>query len=68
MVANVVDAHPAGDHTLFIGEVLHFEHRDGEPLIFHSGTYRRLIGSAVDPTRTDEWSGDLHTWRLGAHG
>jgi flavin reductase len=68
VVADVVDAHPAGDHTLFIGEVLHFEHHDGEPLIFHSGTYRRLIGSAVDPTRTEEWSGDLHTWRLGTPG
>jgi flavin reductase (DIM6/NTAB) family NADH-FMN oxidoreductase RutF len=68
VVADVVDAHPAGDHTLFIGEVLHFEHHDGEPLIFHSGTYRRLIGSTVDPTRTEEWSGDLHTWRLGTPG
>ena len=68
VVADVVDAHPAGDHTLFIGEVLHFQHREGEPLIFHSGTYRRLIGSPVDPTRTEEWSGDLHTWRLGTPG
>jgi flavin reductase len=65
VVASVVDAHPAGDHTLFIGEVLDFEHRAGEPLIFHSGTYRRLIASSVDPTRTEEWAGDLHTWRLG---
>jgi flavin reductase (DIM6/NTAB) family NADH-FMN oxidoreductase RutF len=54
VVADVVDAHPAGDHTLFIGEVRHFAHRAGEPLIFHSGTYRRLIASPVDPTRTDE--------------
>ena len=65
VVASVVDAHPAGDHTLFIGEVRDFEHRAGEPLIFHSGTYRRLIASPLDPTRTEEWSGDLHTWRLG---
>jgi flavin reductase (DIM6/NTAB) family NADH-FMN oxidoreductase RutF len=66
VVASVVDAHPAGDHTLFIGEVLDFEHRAGEPLIFHSGAYRRLIASPLDPTRTEEWAGDLHTWRLGA--
>ena len=39
----VVDAHPAGDHTLFIGEVQHFEHLGGDPLIFHSGAYRRLV-------------------------
>jgi flavin reductase len=68
VVASVVDAHPAGDHTLFIGEVLDFEHRTGEPLIFHSGTYRRLIASPLDPTRTEEWAGDLHTWRLEDNG
>ena len=64
VVANVVDAHPAGDHTLFIGEVIHFTHAAGDPLIFHSGTYRRLLSSPVDPTRSEEWQGDLHSWRL----
>jgi flavin reductase (DIM6/NTAB) family NADH-FMN oxidoreductase RutF len=64
VIADVVDAHPAGDHTLFIGEVSHFEHSPGEPLIFHSGAYRRLVDSSVDPTRTEEWAGDLHTWVL----
>lgn len=68
VVAAVVDAHPAGDHTLFIGEVLDFTHRSGEPLIFHSGAYRRLITSRIDPTRTEEWVGDLHAWRLGPGG
>jgi flavin reductase len=65
VVADVVDAHTSGDHTLFIGEVIHFNHQAGEPLIFHSGTYRRLVSSPVDPTRTEEWAGDLHAWRLG---
>jgi flavin reductase (DIM6/NTAB) family NADH-FMN oxidoreductase RutF len=64
VVARVVDAHTAGDHTLFIGEVEYFSHHTGEPLIFHSGTYRRLIDSSVDPTRSGEWSGELHTWGL----
>jgi len=64
VVARVVDAHPAGDHTLFIGEVLHFGHRPGEPLIFHSGAYRGLMASSVDPTKSDEWTGELHTWAL----
>jgi flavin reductase (DIM6/NTAB) family NADH-FMN oxidoreductase RutF len=67
VVARVVDAHGAGDHTLFIGEVLHFEQHAGEPLIFHSGAYRRLLDSGVDPTRTEEWTGDLHTWGLRLH-
>jgi flavin reductase len=64
VVANVVDAHSAGDHTLFIGEVVHFAHHSGDPLIFHSGTYRRLVTSPADPTRSEEWDGDLHSWRL----
>ena len=64
VVAQVVDAHPAGDHTLFIGEVIHFEHSAGPPLIFHSGTYRRLLTSPVDPTRSHNWDGDLNSWHL----
>ncbi|MEX1140947.1 MAG: flavin reductase family protein [Thermoleophilaceae bacterium] len=38
----VVDAHPAGDHTLFIARVSHLEYRDGQPLVFYSGRYRNL--------------------------
>ena len=30
----------AGDHVIVIGEVEHFETFDGEPLVFHSGSYR----------------------------
>jgi flavin reductase (DIM6/NTAB) family NADH-FMN oxidoreductase RutF len=41
-VARVVDVHPAGDHTLYIGEVEHFEFSDRRPLLFHAGKYRRL--------------------------
>lgn len=43
IAAEVVDRHPAGDHTLFIGEVSHLEQRDGQPLIFHGGAYRALV-------------------------
>jgi flavin reductase (DIM6/NTAB) family NADH-FMN oxidoreductase RutF len=43
-VAQVVDAHPAGDHTLYIGRVEHFEASDGRPLLFHSGQYQQLRG------------------------
>jgi flavin reductase (DIM6/NTAB) family NADH-FMN oxidoreductase RutF len=41
-VARVVDIHPAGDHTLYIGEVEHFEFRDDRPLLFHAGKYQQL--------------------------
>jgi flavin reductase (DIM6/NTAB) family NADH-FMN oxidoreductase RutF len=36
-------AHEAGDHLIFIGEVLELEVKDGhEPLLFHGGGYRLL--------------------------
>lgn len=37
--------HDAGDHRIFIGEVLELEVREdpGPPLVFHSGGYRELL-------------------------
>jgi flavin reductase (DIM6/NTAB) family NADH-FMN oxidoreductase RutF len=45
-VVHVIDAHPAGDHTLYIGRVEHFEFREGRPLVFHSGRYHK-VGQAI---------------------
>ncbi len=42
IVATVVDAHPAGDHTLYIGQVEYLEYDDRNPLLFFSGKYREL--------------------------
>jgi flavin reductase (DIM6/NTAB) family NADH-FMN oxidoreductase RutF len=41
-VVRVIDAHPAGDHTLHIGEVEYFESREERPLLFYAGGYRHL--------------------------
>ena len=41
-VVQVTDAHPAGDHTLYIGRVEHFECSDDKPLLFCGGKYQRL--------------------------
>ena len=41
-IARVVDVHPAGDHTLYVGHVEHFETRDARPLLFHAGSYCKL--------------------------
>ena len=38
----VVAEYPAGDHTIFVGEVDSMDCREGEPLLFHRGQYRRL--------------------------
>jgi flavin reductase (DIM6/NTAB) family NADH-FMN oxidoreductase RutF len=42
LVCRVVDIHPAGDHVLWIGEVEHLHHRDGEPLLFYTGRFGTL--------------------------
>ena len=34
--------HPGGDHQIIVGEVMHFESMDADPLIFYSGGYRAL--------------------------
>lgn len=39
-------SHEAGDHVIFIGEVLAVGHDERvEPLLFHRGDYRRLAGA-----------------------
>ena len=34
--------HPAGDHTVYVGEVQRIEVRPGRPLLFHASGYRKL--------------------------
>jgi flavin reductase (DIM6/NTAB) family NADH-FMN oxidoreductase RutF len=57
-VVHVIDAHPAGDHTLYIGRVEHFEATDGPPLLFHAGKYQQLRSEKTKPTAypQDEFS------------
>jgi len=38
----VVAAHLAGDHTIFIGEVAEAEIHEGKPLLYFGGEYRHL--------------------------
>ncbi len=38
----VADIHTAGDHVLWIGEVEHLSHGDGQPLLFYAGRFSTL--------------------------
>jgi flavin reductase (DIM6/NTAB) family NADH-FMN oxidoreductase RutF len=38
----VVAAHAAGDHTIYVGEIVALSTRPGRPLLYHQGRYRRL--------------------------
>jgi flavin reductase (DIM6/NTAB) family NADH-FMN oxidoreductase RutF len=42
-------AHTAGDHTIFVGEVLRLEATPGRPLLYHESGYHRLQASDPAP-------------------
>lgn len=44
-----------GDHLLYVGEVRHFDHREGEPLVFHGGAFRDLR----DQPGGNAWAGSF---------
>jgi 3-hydroxy-9,10-secoandrosta-1,3,5(10)-triene-9,17-dione monooxygenase reductase component len=37
-------AFDCGDHIIYVGEVLEFDHRVSEPLLYHAGQYARKAG------------------------
>jgi flavin reductase (DIM6/NTAB) family NADH-FMN oxidoreductase RutF len=47
----VVAAHPAGDHTIYVGEIVAMSTRTGRPLLYHQGRYRRLGPGEGPPER-----------------
>lgn len=51
VVCSLEAAHPAGDHTLFVGRVNHLWYDNGNPLVFYTGSYRDL--RLID--REDVW-------------
>jgi 3-hydroxy-9,10-secoandrosta-1,3,5(10)-triene-9,17-dione monooxygenase reductase component len=46
---SVAAVHSAGDHTIVVAEVIACGSRTGTPLVFHRGTYTRVLESAAEP-------------------
>ena len=42
LACNVVEEHVSGDHTIFVAEVESLDLKEGEPLLYHRGSYLRL--------------------------
>jgi flavin reductase (DIM6/NTAB) family NADH-FMN oxidoreductase RutF len=38
----ITEVLPGGDHDIFIGEILAGDHKDGLPLLFYAGKYRKI--------------------------
>jgi flavin reductase (DIM6/NTAB) family NADH-FMN oxidoreductase RutF len=53
-VVEVIDIHPAGDHTLYVARVEHFEGGEGKPLLFHAGRYGQIREEKGKPTQWPE--------------
>jgi flavin reductase (DIM6/NTAB) family NADH-FMN oxidoreductase RutF len=45
----VIATHTAGDHAVYVGEVVAVETRPGRPLVYHDRAYRRLGGPEEPP-------------------
>lgn len=60
----VVEILPAGDHDIFIGEVLAGDSREGDPLLFYRGGYTELQNNRpVDPhQQADTADGESADW------
>ena len=41
-ICDLYGAHEAGDHTIFVGKVLEYQHELEEPLLFFRGEYKKL--------------------------
>ena len=48
IVATSAVRHDCGDHTLFIGHIVHMDASDRPPLVYHAGRYGALIHSRGD--------------------
>ena len=46
IACQLYDEHEAGDHTIFIGEVLGITLEEEAPLVFHGGQYKEIVPSA----------------------
>lgn len=61
LVARLVEAHLAGDHMLYIGQVEFLEWCAARPLLFYSGQYRQLDVERMQPAPWPEDDFSLFT-------
>jgi flavin reductase (DIM6/NTAB) family NADH-FMN oxidoreductase RutF len=58
----LVDARPAGDHELVLGEVVELEHGGGEPLLFYRGQFGGMQADAPVPAGLPIWLDEGAGW------
>jgi len=57
LATRLVAAHPAGDHTLFVAEVVELGVDDGDavPLVFFRSAFTRVEPTTEEPVAIDPW-------------
>lgn len=48
LVCRKVYEYEGGDHTIFVGEVIDLDHKDGPGLLFHRGVFRTVENTALE--------------------
>ncbi len=56
IATEIVARHDCGDHTLFVGHIMHLQTHSRPPLVVHEGHYASLTYSQ---DRAPEWVGDF---------
>lgn len=49
IAARIIVSHACGDHTLFIGRILHMDNSEGDPLLFFNSRYSTVDHSRPEP-------------------
>jgi flavin reductase (DIM6/NTAB) family NADH-FMN oxidoreductase RutF len=57
IAARIVATHECGDHTLFIGRIVHMDNSEGDPLLFFNSRY-----SSVDHSRAETLADAPYFW------
>jgi flavin reductase (DIM6/NTAB) family NADH-FMN oxidoreductase RutF len=57
VAARIIASHDCGDHTLFVGRIVHMDNSEGEPLLFFNSRY-----SSVDHSRAETLADAPYFW------
>ncbi len=55
IAAEAVARHDCGDHTIFIGHILHMDSDHRPPLVYHSGHYGSFVARRTEGTVPEFW-------------
>jgi flavin reductase (DIM6/NTAB) family NADH-FMN oxidoreductase RutF len=53
LATEIVACHDCGDHTLFVGHILHMDSDDRTPLVYHAGRYGTVVHRPGDHDATE---------------